>query len=299
MMLEDFHISQTLGIRFSHVHVYVDHVKEIEEYKKIEDSINRFHHKFDSVNLQSKFLMDANRGKEILSSMEDISPAFEGYLSHGRDIVKQLITGFGFRVTGYYPPHGDTSTSNTVLVTSSDPTGIQIVVSSRCRCENDDVVDEKYLHFDRGECIKSRWNFVLLVEVISMNCFHLANIDRFYRAHSNRQGIAVLAFEVGPGCLQQIYLRYKTLHPQLIVEKYVEEVQSYEGEASILEVYAYYTGDKSISPADEGTILRFMETDTFCNDALCKLPGIVSTPAKFHLSCASAYFDHWVSNGKC
>ena len=67
----------------------------------------------------------------------------------------------------------------------------------------------------------------------------------------------------------------------------------------MLKVFAYYKGEKSISVADEGTRLQFVEP--VVNDksdcGKCKLPGIASVPAKFG-SCHAAYFDHWVSNGK-
>lgn len=126
-----------------------------------------------------------------------------------------------------------------------------------------------------------------------------ANINRFFDAHVNRQGIAVLAFEVGSGCLQDIYRRYHDLHPQLLVDRYKEGIKSYDTEADVLEVFAYYKGEKGISLPDEGTILRFMETKESSQDKVCKLPGILSVPAKFHASCSSAYFDHWVSNGEC
>ena len=127
--------------------------------------------------------------------------------------------------------------------------------------------------------------------------FDKANIERFFKAHDNRQGVAVLAFQVGSGCLNEIYQRYHDLHPDLLIDCYKEGVKSYETGDDILEVFAYYKGEKSTSPADEGTILRFIETNG-SRDKVCKLPGIKSVPAKFHHSCSSAYFDHWVSNGE-
>lgn len=157
----DFGISKTLDIQFSHVHLYVDHVKDVDEYKRYEDAVNKFHHEYDS--LHNKTSMDVTRAKEIWSAMqEDISPAMENYSSHGRDVVKQLIAGFGFRVTGCYPSVGLKSTTKTVLVTSSDPKGIQVVLTSVDN-ENDGghVVDDEYLHFDRGQ-------FVILHSVFAL-----------------------------------------------------------------------------------------------------------------------------------
>lgn len=128
--------------------------------------------------------------------------------------------------------------------------------------------------------------------------FVTANIDRFFKAHDDRQGIAVLAFEVGRNCINDIYHRYHTLHPQLLVDGFQDGVKSYEEEADVLEVYAYYQGEKGVSPADEGTILRFIEPKESRKNKVCKLPGIVTLPAKFHPTSSSAYFDHWVSNGE-
>ena len=121
------------------------------------------------------------------------------------------------------------------------------------------------------------------------------NIDRFFKSHANRQGIAVLAFEVGTGCLKKIYQRYHDLHPQLLVDKYQRGVRSYAPEADVLEAFAYYEGEQHSSSTDEGTVLRFIETAD-SDRKVCKLPGIISMAAKFHPSCSTAYFDHWVSN---
>ena len=121
---------------------------------------------------------------------------------------------------------------------------------------------------------------------------HLLSISRCI------QGIAVLAFEVGPGCLDQIFSRYYKLHPALLPDEYKDGFKVYDNEAKILEVYAYYLGEKHVSnAADEGTTLRFVEPMDRGSSSKCKLPGIVSLPAEFH-SCHPAYFDHWVSNGK-
>ena len=66
----------------------------------------------------------------------------------------------------------------------------------------------------------------------------------------------------------------------------------------MLEVYAYYRGERGGSGADEGTRLRFVEPvgqEEGGAAANCKLPGMVGVPAEFRGGHA-AYFDHWVSN---
>lgn len=105
----------------------------------------------------------------------------------------------------------------------------------------------------------------------------------------------MLAFEVGHGCLEQLFRRYSDLHPNLLPTEYKQGVKVYENEAMVLEAYAYYKGEKCTSVADEGTKLRFVEPLNIEKDVKCKLPGVTSVPAEFH-SCHPAYFDHWVSN---
>lgn len=114
--------------------------------------------------------------------------------------------------------------------------------------------------------------------------------------HLDRQGIAVLAFEVGPGCLAVIFERYSNLYPSLIPNEYKHGVMMYEHEAKMFEVFAYFQGDKSVLSADEGTRLRFLESlPGSCGK--CIIPGMTVVTAEF-VSCCPAYFDHWVSNGK-
>jgi hypothetical protein len=141
------------------------------------------------------------------------------------------------------------------------------------------------------------------------------NIHQFYKCHSNRQGIATLAFTITSGTIDDLYQRYLTLHPKLLVEDYADGVQSYEeGNGStivckVLEVYSYYKDDKG-GDVDKGTKLRFIqrldvndghdEGGDMMNDDNhyhC-LPGILPIDATFDETCMSAYCDHWVSNGK-
>ena len=308
-----------VDIKFAHVHLYVDHLCEVSEYKEFEDKLNLFQEKYDDATSVMTAMaeeeqqqqrgyhsLDVNRGRElwelITHHQQNINnngghdttavtaaPPSSEFVSHGRDVVKQLIAGFGFRVTGW---HG-TSYTNTVVVTSKDADGIQIVVtalkddddSSNIIHMHEAVVDDdckKYHHFDPS------------------------NIQRFYQAHSDRQGIAVLSFEVGNHCLDGIFHRYTTMHPKLLPNEFKNGPVEYKDEARVLEVFAYYKGEAGVSQADEGTMLRFMEpnhTEEFesTNDkrtkssTSCKLPGIVPVVATFSHG-RPAYFDHWVSN---
>ncbi len=265
-------------IKFSHIHCFVDRVADVNYYKEFEDSINNFHKTFDD----DKGLgdtIDVYHGNQVWRSMSDLpKDEYPEFTSNCRDLVKQLIAGFGFRVTGCYPDNNASLVSGTksVLVTAKDPNGIQILVSSLNEEIGAEHCRDSYLHFDS------------------------ANIHKFYNSHAGRQGVAVLAFEVGKGCIEEVFKRYSRMHPFLLPEEYKVGPRVYNDEVMVLEVFAYYKGEKQVSGADEGTRLRFLETigDGSNLQGSCKLPGVAPVHAKFHSSCHSAYFDHWVSNGK-
>ena len=89
------------AISFSHVHLYVDKVEDLQVYKDLERQANN-----------------------------DDFPAPEvSFVSQNRDVVKQMIVGLGFRVTR--ARYGST---RSVLVTSKDPRGVQFVVSAADPC---------------------------------------------------------------------------------------------------------------------------------------------------------------------
>eukprot|EP00581_Thalassiosira_minuscula_P018699 CAMPEP_0183712152 /NCGR_PEP_ID=MMETSP0737-20130205/7373_1 /TAXON_ID=385413 /ORGANISM="Thalassiosira miniscula, Strain CCMP1093" /LENGTH=775 /DNA_ID=CAMNT_0025940731 /DNA_START=4 /DNA_END=2331 /DNA_ORIENTATION=- len=327
-----------IDIRFSHVQLYVDKLCPVAEYKELESSLNEFHDGMyassttseeeettaaaveeeekekQQENSLSSMENDIDKGRSIWKALlrsgareedggdDDDDAATTAFVPHGRDVVKQLLAGFGFRITGCHPAPSDvaaatdisendgggirgraasSSSTNSVLVTSSDPNGIQMLVTSIANADSKvDLSGEHYYHFDA------------------------ANIEKFYDAHSQRQGIAVLAFEVGPGHLAEIFHRYSHLHPALLPTEYQHGVKVYEHErTSVLEVFAYYDGEHHRSDgsakADTGTRLRFVEPSSMekCGGGGrgCNLPGIVPLSAEFR-SCQPAYFDHWVSN---
>ncbi len=103
-----------------------------------------------------------------------------------------------------------------------------------------------------------------------------------------------MAFEVGTNTLQLIHRRYSKLHPNLLPIEYENGSVSYDGEARVLEVFAYYEGDKRDGVADAGTRLRFLAGSGGAGGAL---PGIVSVNAEFG-DVRPAYYDHAVSNGE-
>ncbi len=132
----DFHIS------FSHVQLYVDHVEDLHIYKDIEDALNHFHAAAGDLSCSEQ-----QKLWEVLSSGFSEKPS--SFVSQNRDVIKQLMVGFGFRVTGYRYPELGKNAANTksLLVTSRDLAGVQIVVTTDA--SNDNLDD--YQHFDAGK----------------------------------------------------------------------------------------------------------------------------------------------------
>jgi hypothetical protein len=297
--------SDSDAVAFSHIHLYVDRLKDLEVYKALEGRLNTFAEQVKEVDDLGSFKTtapdapgsllekqklwktinavdgdDGASGGEMESSVDTVVP----FTPHNRDVVEQLLAGFGFRITAaHYSDIHTSSTNNTntrsVLVTSRDPQGVQILVTAKDPTSSSSVDKDPMKHFDA------------------------TTVQRFLEAHDHRQGIAVLAFLTGN--VQAIRDRYQTLHPNLVAD-YQEYPQP---NVKILEVYAYYQehggddndtndgGDKSspIRQADKGTILRFLEI-TNTGNKCCPLPGLTLVDAIFEDSSQPAYCDHWVSN---
>lgn len=101
------------SISFSHIQLYVDHVEDLHVYKELEER-----------------LFDYSSKAQICKTMEEKKKLWgcrpPSLHTHGRDVVKQLLSSCGFCVTG--ARYGiDT---RTVLVTSKDPEGVQILVTA-------------------------------------------------------------------------------------------------------------------------------------------------------------------------
>ena len=150
-------LKQDLRLSFSHVQLYVDRVEDIETYKDLESSLNHF------INLSSKDepveekhddrgLSRAAGQRKLWQPIIKTRPFSSGdqaFVSQNRDVVKQLIVGLGFRVTGYrFPTEDNKANTRSLLVTSRDSNGVQIIVTARD--EATDNVSDDYHHFDAG-----------------------------------------------------------------------------------------------------------------------------------------------------
>jgi hypothetical protein len=274
----------SVQVSFSHVHVYTDHIDDISVYKQLEDNLNSFGERVDLKEMRRniaeyKHVWEREYCGSGPEENDDIRTASSllthvGFISQGRDLIKQLLAGLGFRITGY----SDTMQTRSVLVTTKDPHGVQFVISSLKQGTEGGEYDD-----DKGD---------------DYSHFHSRHLKQFYREHNDRQGIAVLAFQITEGNIESLYERYKTMHPKLLPEDYKDGVLLYEdhGKATskILEVYSYYKNEKG-GQVDKGTKLRFVQKMGSLEDGLI-LPGLIPVKANFDKTCMNAYCDHWVSN---
>ena len=160
-----------VDISFSHVHIYADSVDSLDTYKQLETQCNEFSSKcIQSDNNDDSDRLDLAKCRKMWKSITNSSSksgnststtdtsydinkeeSEEEFVTQNRDVIKQLIAGFGFRVTAtrMAGDEGVHSNTRTALVTSADPCGVQILVT--CIDESEDseaVTEDEYSHFD-------------------------------------------------------------------------------------------------------------------------------------------------------
>jgi hypothetical protein len=135
----DFHVS------FSHVQLCVDKIQPLSAYKQMEDSLNQFHE-------QAECLSTVDEKAKLWQSMTgQSSVAAADFQSQNRDFIQQLLIGFGFRVTGFRDMDQGMATTQSLLLTSKDPFGVQIIVTAAMENEQTIAnVKDRYSHFDVG-----------------------------------------------------------------------------------------------------------------------------------------------------
>lgn len=139
------HRKVEFSVSFSHVHLFVDHVDSFTSYKQFEDSLNRFHAATSS---NDTTLVQKQRLWESMGYRR------ERFFPQNRDIVKQLMAGFGFRVTGYRFPSADNGASaRTLLISSRDLNGVQFVVTAAADPTATDQTHDEFSHFDAGKLL--------------------------------------------------------------------------------------------------------------------------------------------------
>jgi hypothetical protein len=118
-----------VSVSFSHIQLYVDEVEDISVYKLLEDQLNLYGTALATRNAILSLEEKRQLWKSLLPMkiLDCSEPAFS---SHHRDVVKQLIAGLGFRTAGY----ACNGSTRSVLVSSRDPDGVQILVTAANHC---------------------------------------------------------------------------------------------------------------------------------------------------------------------
>ena len=150
-------------VSYSHVQLYVDRVEDLATYKALEEQLNAFSAAAaaGTASQQTKELslvLSLEEKRQLWRSLlvstaettttdakvdttPQLSPDTIIFCPQNRDVVKQLLAGFGFRVTGArYNNNG--STTRSVLVTSRDPAGVQILVTAAATAATADDDDD-------------------------------------------------------------------------------------------------------------------------------------------------------------
>ncbi|KAK3253593.1 hypothetical protein CYMTET_37162 [Cymbomonas tetramitiformis] len=259
------------SLEFHSVHFYADELASLCDYKKLESQFNQF-----AENLEGCDVPSLELGAQLYSKISGVGstslPDPSAYKSSGQDLVRQLISGLGFRITG---AHQGVKTSTVILTTRSRSEGVQFVITAPNKQPPAKVSKfdaEDYKHFG----------------IEDLNCFS--------ENQAGRQGVAVLCFKGND--VAQICQQYKKTHPALLATEEPLVYMTAGGCFEIVEVYAYYKADSSTfeatSEADFGTRLRFIEFSGSNCDVV--LPGVEAVDATFPKDAPSAWNDHWVSN---
>ena len=277
--------SPTDILQFDHLHVYVDELKALSHYKALESRFNALEATLEAEG--GAAAATEERARSVWLAQDGSAATIPEFVVAGQDLVEQMISGAGWRIAAAC----DGSTTTSMVLHSRDATGIRFCFTAKSAVAGAPPASKR-----------SREEF---------EHFASHNVDRFVSNQSGAQGIAVLAFEVPSGSTKHILSAYAAKHPKLIRGGADGAIKTYEMElpgagaakVSILEVFAYYTGDVRTSDADVGTLIRFVERVGTDGSALplgsahaLVLPGLLAVEHAFEKAAVPAFADHWVSN---
>ena len=102
--------------RYDHLHFFVDALQPLAHYKAIEDRLNEFAR---LVPRAEGAPVDIAAAREVWRKMGDSADpnAFE---VHGRDLVEQMLYGFGWRITGQH----EGAETRSLLLSTPDTAGV-------------------------------------------------------------------------------------------------------------------------------------------------------------------------------
>jgi hypothetical protein len=123
-------------VKFSHIQIYADSLDDLDVYKKLENDLCEFSVALEWQEKKNNKVMDQKGKRQLWQSILSKGSSdqdFQEFLPQNRDVIKQLIVGFGMRVTATHRGCGTKS----FLVTTNDLGGVQIVVTAKN--SNDEV----------------------------------------------------------------------------------------------------------------------------------------------------------------
>lgn len=140
-----------IRIAFSHIHLYVDRVFDLDVYQTLENQLNEFYSATTTTTSndkeQQRELWKSIVHRTTSSTIGSPLPEEPPYIPQNRDIVQQLMVGFGFRITGAHYDDKNSGT-RTVLVTSRDANGVQYLITSSGATETETTITAANRHHD-------------------------------------------------------------------------------------------------------------------------------------------------------
>jgi len=267
-------------VQFSHVHAYCDSLKDLAEYKKLEKKLNEFVKRTDLKKDTFHKGADIAAGRQawLDLSKEHGDPVTgacspETWKMQEQDVVEQVMVGLGWRITGM----NKNESTTTFAITSPDMSGVKFLVTAHNKLGMQALGGEPAAKRARAEGVQ--------------DYFCASKLANFAAERVGRQGFAVLGFTTPAGGVDKIKKRFADLHPKLLLP----DMPKQYGGVKVLEVYAYYKGEKCVSDADKGTLIRFVEGADLV-DGQWPLPGLQKVDAAYDGITFPAFCDHWVSN---
>jgi hypothetical protein len=167
------------ALRYDHLQFFVDSLKPLSHYKAIEERLNE---------LAERVPTEAGAPVDVAAARDawrELGPSADpdAFQVHGRDLVEQLLYGFGWRITAQH----EGRETRSVLVSTVDPAGARFVITCKHGAdaapgtEATGAVTEAEAVTEAAE---------------AFDHFGASHVDRYLASHANAQGVAVLGFEV-------------------------------------------------------------------------------------------------------
>ena len=117
--------STTLSCKYDHLQFFVDDLRPLSHYKAIEDRLNEFAR---LVPRAEGAPGDIALAREVWRKMGRSADPTE-FGVHGRDLVEQMLYGFGWRITGQH----EGPETRSLLLSTPDMAGVRFVLTCNTR----------------------------------------------------------------------------------------------------------------------------------------------------------------------